>query len=44
MTVSNCDGITDLIKQLFSGGVGLDRELELRIDRGHPNVNWLRHP
>ena len=41
MTVSKCDGITDLI-QLFSGGVGLDRELELRMDRGHTSVNWLR--
>ena len=33
----------DLIKELFAGGVGLDGEFQLSIDRSHSDVYLFRH-
>lgn len=35
------DGLHHLIEQLFSGGVGLDRELQLRVHGRHPHIYLL---
>jgi len=38
---TNC--FDDLIKELFASRVGLDGELQLRVDGRDANIHWLRH-
>ena len=37
------NGFDDLIKELFASRVGLDGELQLRVDGRDANIHWLRH-
>lgn len=37
------NGLDHLVEQLLAGRVGLDGELQLRIDCRHADIHWLRH-
>lgn len=36
--LAESNGLHNLVKQLLAGRVGLDRELQLRVHRRHPNI------